>query len=68
VLVKNEKHFLLTLKLFQTCMKVFLLLNTKEDILRNFGEATQNICFLLWKSLGSIKILQNSFLCVQQKK
>jgi len=26
-----------SLKLFQTCMNFFLLLNTKEDILKNFG-------------------------------
>ncbi len=30
-------HNLLTLKLFQTCMSFFLLLNTKEDILKNVG-------------------------------
>jgi len=28
-------HNLLILKLFQTCMNFFLLLNTKEDILKN---------------------------------
>jgi len=28
-------YFLLTLKLFQTCMSFFLLLNAKEDILKN---------------------------------
>jgi len=28
---------LLTLKLFQTCMKFFLLFNTKEDVLKNFA-------------------------------
>jgi len=56
VLVKNEKHFLLTLKLFQTCMKVFLLLNTKEDILKNFGKATQN----LFPSMEVIGVHQHS--------
>jgi len=30
-------HHLLTLKLFQTCMSFFLLLNTKEDILKMIG-------------------------------
>jgi len=30
-------YFLLTLKLFQTCMSFFLLLNAKEDILKNVG-------------------------------
>jgi len=30
-------HHLLLLKLFQTFMNVFLLLNTKEDILKNMG-------------------------------
>jgi len=33
-------HSLLTLKLFQTCMSFFLLLNTKEDILKNVGNQT----------------------------
>jgi len=33
---KNENcHHLLTFKLLQTCMSVLLLLNTKEDILKN---------------------------------
>ncbi len=30
-------HHLLILKYFQTCMNVFVLLNTKEDILKNVG-------------------------------
>ncbi len=30
-------HNLLPLKYFQTCMNVFILLNTKEDILKNVG-------------------------------
>jgi len=33
---KNEKKFL-TLKLSQTCMNLFILLNTKEHILKNIG-------------------------------
>jgi len=39
---KNEKccHHLLNLKLFQTCMSFFLLLNTNEDILKNVGNQT----------------------------
>ncbi len=51
-LVRKQKHIkaisrvhlnmkmlllLVTLKLFQTCMRFFLLLNIKEDILRHFG-------------------------------
>jgi len=31
---------LFTLKLFQTCMDFFLLLNTKEDTLKNMGNQT----------------------------
>ncbi len=30
-------NLLITLKLFQTCMGFFLLLNTKEDTLKNVG-------------------------------
>jgi len=33
-------HHLPTLKLFQTYMNFFLLLNTKEDILKNMGNQT----------------------------
>jgi len=33
-------HHLLTLKWFQTCMSFFLLLNTKENILKNVGNRT----------------------------
>ncbi len=33
-------HNLLTLKLSQTCMSFFLLLNTKEDILKHIGNQT----------------------------
>jgi len=33
-------HHLLTLKFFQTCMSFFLLLNSKEDILKNVGNQT----------------------------
>jgi len=33
-------HHLITVKLFQTCMNFFLLLNTKEDILNNVGNQT----------------------------
>jgi len=30
-------HHLITLKLLQTCMSLFLLPNTKEDVLKNVG-------------------------------
>ncbi len=61
-------------------MNVFVLLNTKEDILKNV-ETEQfwgtidfhSIFFLLWKSMvpqNSLitNFLQNIFLCVQQNK
>jgi len=35
LLILILSHNLLILKLFQTCMNFFLLLNTKEDILKN---------------------------------
>jgi len=64
---KNEN--LLTLKLFQTCMSFFLLLNTKEVLLKKMGNQT----VARQKKKGSIKclftyILQKFFFCVQLKK
>jgi len=49
-------------------MTLFLLLNTKEDVLKNVGDQI----FLLWKSMATVNclitdILQNIFFCVQQK-
>ncbi len=54
-------HRLLTLMLFQTCMNVFLLLNTKEDILKNVGDlmssmSPQSMGNMLWKSNGNQKL------------
>jgi len=58
----------------------FLLLNTKEDILKNARQLMDpidfHIFFLLWKSMGYkyvincmvTDILQNIFFCIQQKK
>ncbi len=38
---KNENSVIIYLhKLFQTCMSFFLLLSTKEDILKNVGNQT----------------------------
>ncbi len=39
------KMILLTIMLFQTCKVFFLLLNTKEDILKNFSNQTVAIDF-----------------------
>jgi len=36
-IILSSFNHLLTLKLFKICMNVFLLLNTKEDILKNVG-------------------------------
>ncbi len=36
---------LITLRLFQTCMSLFLLLSTKEDILKNAGNQTVDIIY-----------------------
>jgi len=58
-------------------MNFFLLLNTKEDILKNVDNQTVDVPHffpsIIWKSMGYINclvtdILQNIFLCVQQKK
>jgi len=38
-IVENEMK-ILTLKLFQTCVNFFLLLNTKDDILKNVSNQT----------------------------
>ncbi len=45
--MKILSSFLLTLMYFQTCMNVFVLLNTKEDILKNEGNGAVlvNQCF-----------------------
>ncbi len=66
---------------FHSCMNVFDLLNTKEDILKNLGKQSSSgapltsivFYFLLWKSMvpqNSLvtNFLQNIFLCVQQNK
>ncbi len=50
---KNENcHPLLTLKLFHTWVSLFLLLNTKEDILKNVGNqaAGSHWQFALWNA------------------
>ncbi len=57
-------------------MNVFVLLNTKEDILKNEGKRAilnHSIFFLLWKSMvprNSLvtNFLQNIFLRVRQNK
>ncbi len=61
---------LLTLMLLQTCMSFFLVLNIKEDILKNAGNQIVNgphslaWYFFPYKCL----VLQNIFICVQHKK
>ncbi len=40
-------HYLITLKLLQTCMSLFLLLNTKDDISKNVGNQTAGPCWLM---------------------
>jgi len=72
---------ILTLKLFQTCVNFFLLLNTKDDILKNVSNQTvdgPSMVFLFfffrpWKSSGPIDclvthILQNIIFYVRQMK
>ncbi len=61
-------------------MNVFVLLNTKEDILKNGKQSSSGapltcivFVFLLWKSMVSqnslvTNFLQNIFLCVQNKE
>ncbi len=62
-------------------MNVFVLLNTKEDILKNVGteqfwgtiDFHSILFFLIWKSMvpqNSLvtNFLQNIFICVQQNK
>ncbi len=66
-------------KFIQTCMNIFVLPNTKEDILKRVCKRFwgtidfHGIFFLLWKSMvpqnrSVSHILQNIFLCVQQNK
>ncbi len=57
--INNEdtnKYNLFNLMSYQTCITLFLMLNTKEDILKNVG-----IFF------GCIIIILNIFFCVLQK-
>ncbi len=62
--------------LFQTFMTYFLLLNTKEDILKNVGGSHWLPLYggeILWKSMATSNclvnnILQNILFCVQQNK
>ncbi len=73
-------HHLLTLNWFQPSTNVFVLANTKEDILKNVGNRAvlghnwlPYIFFLLWKSMVpqncvATNFLQNIFLCVRQNK
>ncbi len=71
-------HHLLTLMSFQTCVSLFLMLNIKEDILKNAGNQTVDGVFptsivekeILWKSMGTKNclVLQNILFCVQHKK
>ncbi len=66
----NFCHYLLTHMSFQTCMDFFLLLNTKEDILKNVGNQTvdgsHSMFSILWMSMAAVNclvtnILQNMF-------
>jgi len=54
-------YYLLTLKLLQTCMDLFVLLNTKEDILKTVGNQTAvdfHICPLYYRSQwGSLTVM-----------
>jgi len=60
---------LLTLILLQTCMSFFLLLKTKEDILKDVGNQTVNIVaidfhsmfLLMWKSMATVNWLTTFF-------
>ncbi len=47
-----------------TCMNVFVLLNTKEDILKNVGSRA----VLVPQNSLATNFLQNIFLCVRQNK
>ncbi len=63
---------LITLKSFQTCVSFFLMLNTKEDILKNIEEpllGTEILRRSMWtNTFLIISILQNIFFYVQHKK
>jgi len=63
-----------SLKLLQTCMSFFLLMNTNEDILKNVGKKTVDCIEFHSKTRQwtvnclVTNILQNIFFCVHQKK
>jgi len=77
--MKIQTSVTLPLVVANLCEPVFLLLNTKEDILKNdwiVGTIDFHsilLWIILWKSMVPNKclvpiVLQNIFLCVQQKK
>jgi len=41
-LIERNENSVIVYKLFQTCMNFFLLLNTKEDILKNIKSQTDD--------------------------
>ncbi len=58
-------HHLLTLMLFQTCMRFFQLSNTKEDILKNVGNQPNSwrypLTFIVWKKNTKIFFMTYPF-------
>ncbi len=48
ILVFSEIVIMYTLMLFQTCMRFFILLNTKEDILINAGNQTVTMATIVF--------------------
>ncbi len=63
---QKSKWHLLNLKLFQTCMSFFFLLNTNKDILKNVGNQTVTSRDfhrmekkLQWKSMATVNLRVN---------
>jgi len=54
--------------LFQTCLNFLLLLNTKEDILKNVGLQALYLFSILWKSMAASNILHNILYSAEEGK
>jgi len=66
----TQNFSLLALKLFQTCMSFTVLLNTKEDVLKNVDASNWRPYYFIHSYINCLvtNILKNIFFCVQQRK
>jgi len=65
--LKKYCHHVLSLKLFQTCINLFVLLNTKENILKNvcYHSCRAPLTSILWKRKKSSLVFSRTKKCIQ---